>query len=534
MTGLALVGCEAILGGQPFGGPTPFAIPTAIPATVDAATLPPGGSIAGRVWHDLCSIWGQAEPGVTPPSGCAEDPRGGFRANGLPDAGEPGISGVVLRLGQGLCPAAPLAETATDSDGGYRFGGLTAGSYCVSLDPVAGPNNPILLPGGWTYPLGIDGATSISLVLPSDEISQELSFGWDYELLPVSLGPEPSATLQPTPTATPTPSLTPTPTRTGTPPAGSWKGEYFANRNLSGNPALTRTDLAIDFNWGRNAPAPGLPVDDISVRWTRQANFDAAVYRFKVLVDDGARFYVDNQLVLDEWEDESAREFTVEVGLTKGSHALKLEYYEHRFDARIRLTWEKVSSPSFPDWKGEYFANRNLSGSPSLVRNDEDLDFDWDSGTPAIGLPANDFSARWTRKPNFSGGTYQFTLRADDGVRLFVDGVKILDEWHDSSGSDVYTVDRALDGKHTVVVEYYEHSGDAQIKISWKKLATPTPTHTSGPSSTPTATPTITPTPTHTLVPTDTDTPTPTASSTDTPTDTPTPTDVPTETQATP
>jgi len=395
---LALAGCEALLGTQS-GGPTPFAFPTAVPAIFELATLPPGGSVGGRVWHDLCSVWGTTE--AIAPAGCAEDPRGGYRANGLPDSGEPGIAGVVLRLAEGLCPGSPSTQTTTDAQGGYRFSGLVPGSYCVSLDPADGSNGAILLPGGWTYPLGIDGMTSISVAVASDEAALELSFGWDYELLPIALGPLPSATVQATPTLSPTPSRTPTPTPTQT-----------------GSPS------------------------------------------------------------------------------------------------------------SFPNWKGEYFANRNLSGSPALVRNDVVVDFDWGSGAPAASLPANDFSVRWSRTVNFSAGTYRFTVVADDGVRLFVAGDKILSEWHDNSGEDEYTVERSLGGKEPVVLEYYEHTGEAVVDLSWEKVGDPAPTSTTAPTSAPTATPTITPTPTDTLTPTDTDTPT----ATDTPTDTPIPTETPTET----
>src|SRR5687767_7863144 len=49
----------------------------------------------------------------------------------------------------------------------------------------------------------------------------------------------------------------------------SWRGSYFANATLAGTPALVRDDAAIDFDWGSGAPAPGLPVDNFSVRWTR-------------------------------------------------------------------------------------------------------------------------------------------------------------------------------------------------------------------------------------------------------------------------
>ncbi len=279
----------------------------------------------------------------------------------------------------------------------------------------------------------------------------------------------------------------------------SWRAEYFANRNLKGTPALIRYDSVIDFDWKRNAPASVIQADNFSVRWTGKAEFSGDTYRFRVLMDDGARLWVDDQLIIDAWEDGSVREISADVALVKGTHNLRLEYYDRTRDARIRLRWEKVTSPTFPDWKGEYWANRELKDSPALVRNDINVQFQWESKSPAAGLPVENFSARWTRKISFDSGTYTLKARADDGIRIYLDGKLILNEWHSSDGSKTYSVNKSLSGKHTLVIEYYERTGKAMIKVWWEKIE-PTPTPT------PTATPTLTPTP----VPTDEPTPAPT------------------------
>ncbi len=298
---------------------------------------------------------------------------------------------------------------------------------------------------------------------------------------------------------------------TATPVPAPWKAEFFDNRDLKGNPDLVRRDAAIDFNWKRDAPASGMPEDDFSVRWTGQFSFDMGAYLFSVVVDDGARLWVDGQLVIDEWEDGGERQFTTVVGLTKGTHDVRLEYYEHTRDSRVRLKWEKVDSPGYADWKAEFWPNRDLSGDPILVRNDTKIDFDWGSDAPAVGVSADNFSVRWSRKLTFDEGTYRFNVTADDGVRVYVDGQRVINEWHDSGG-DSHHVDLNLSGKRKIVVEYYEHGGSALVQFSWDRLS-PTPTKTATltitptatevpPSSTPTATQTQTPEPTSTLTPT--------------------------------
>jgi len=318
-----------------------------------------------------------------------------------------------------------------------------------------------------------------------------------------------------------------------------WRGEYWPNRKLEGSPALVRDDYAIDFDWREGAAAASLPADSFSARWTRTAEFDRGTYRFHVLVDDGARLWVDDQLVVDSWHDGGARELAADYALTHGSHRLRVEFYEHTGNARIRVWWKKHESPSFPDWKARYWSNRKLRGDPALVRNDEEIDFRWGKDTPAPGLPADEFSARWSREIDFGAGLYRFYARADDGIRVTVDGHRVLDAWHDGSGDELYTADLKLRGEHQVVVEYYERGGKALVEFWWKRVGNwptqqpPTATPTSTPTATPTNTPTATPTITPTVPPTATPTITPTIPATATPTPTPSPTSTPVVTSTT-
>lgn len=296
---------------------------------------------------------------------------------------------------------------------------------------------------------------------------------------------------------------------------GSWRGEYFARRDLSGTVGFVRNDPVIDFNWGTASPGAPLASDHFSVRWTGDATFEAGTYRFKVTVDDGARLYVDNVLVINAWEDGGERERTADVALARGSHRIRLEYYDRTRQAAIGLRWTKVSKPSFDDWKGQYWSNREFKGDPVLVRNDRSLNFNWDDGAPAVGISADNFSARWTQEISFNEGVYRLSLRSDDGARVYIDGDKVLDNWRDNDGSQTRTADVYLSGTKSVRVEYYERSGEARIEFGWVRLettATPsstthpatatasaTPTATELPPATETATASATPIPSETL-----------------------------------
>jgi hypothetical protein len=165
-----------------------------------------------------------------------------------------------------------------------------------------------------------------------------------------------------------------------------WRGEYWANSNLSGEPALVRNDRAIDFDWGCDAPAPELPADRFSVRWTCVAVLEEGLYRFPTVVDDGIRLYVDGDPVIDEWRNGSRREMTQDRWLAAGQHTLRVEYYEDGGEAVARVRWEKVTLTSV--WKGEYWPNMDLDGQPAMVRSDPDVAFDWkQAGAPARAFP---------------------------------------------------------------------------------------------------------------------------------------------------
>ena len=133
------------------------------------------------------------------------------------------------------------------------------------------------------------------------------------------------------------------------------------------------------------------------------------------------------------------------------------------------MSWFNAGPPSFPDWKGEYFGNEYLAGSPVLVRNDRSINFDWEADAPAPSLSADNFSVRWTRQRQIEPGWYRFTFRSDDGVRFYVDDELVLNEWH-QTWADTYQVEVELSWKPKLVIEYYEGSGDARIHVTRERI----------------------------------------------------------------
>lgn len=126
-------------------------------------------------------------------------------------------------------------------------------------------------------------------------------------------------------------------------------------------------------------------------------------------------------------------------------------------------------------WEGKYWNNRNLSGNPTLVRQDGSINFDWGGGSPAPEINADNFSAQWTQTANLPAGTYRFSATTDDGMRVWVDNVMIIDSWYDSQAHTI-TADVYLGaGNHTVVVQYFEAGGVAVAKMGYVLVGGQTP-----------------------------------------------------------
>jgi len=117
------------------------------------------------------------------------------------------------------------------------------------------------------------------------------------------------------------------------------KGEYFANDELKGAPALVRTDRQIDFHWGEGSFAEGQPVDHFAVRWT--GYFVPKLeddYRFSTSADDGVRLYLDDELVIDDWKPhaETLNEYVKHLEAGK-AHKIRLDYFENVGTATMRF-----------------------------------------------------------------------------------------------------------------------------------------------------------------------------------------------------
>jgi beta-glucosidase len=119
------------------------------------------------------------------------------------------------------------------------------------------------------------------------------------------------------------------------------KAEYFNNTELRGPAATVRTDRQIDFNWDRFQPTAQLTPNSFSVRWTGKLTpVESGKYTLGFTADDGARLYIDGQLLVDAWEKNPTKTVTKEIALEAGrSYDLRMEYFQNNRDAVAKLVW---------------------------------------------------------------------------------------------------------------------------------------------------------------------------------------------------
>jgi hypothetical protein len=127
-------------------------------------------------------------------------------------------------------------------------------------------------------------------------------------------------------------------------------------------------------------------------------------------------------------------------------------------------------------WHAAYYPNLDWSGAPVFVQDVPNLDLNWNSSPPGPGVPAENFTALMTTTAAFNAGTYQFSVLADDEVRLQIDGTTVLDTLDQGLSGQNRAVDVAMTaGTHSLTVYFRQYTLAAYIHLNWTPLASGAP-----------------------------------------------------------
>lgn len=281
------------------------------------------------------------------------------------------------------------------------------------------------------------------------------------------------------------------------------RAEFFDGRDLADKVA-ERIDAKIDFPWHRALPTPELKRDRFSARWSGVIVAPKpGYYKLIALRDDGCRVWIDDQPLIDAWEDgHTTSEAAVE--LTGKPQTIRVEMFNTALGARLALHWvlpgQEAASPVPPEvfftdkesaarlagkpitpakgfgLAGEYFDGE--FGRRVFAHVDSDINFLWAQTRPhpAIG---DRFTVRWTgflRAP--AAGKYRIIANVDDGCRVYVDQKLVLSHWLEDG---IWDATADLTGKpQPVVIEYNNRTSWAHFGLAWQivgkdTVATPIP-----------------------------------------------------------
>jgi hypothetical protein len=245
-------------------------------------------------------------------------------------------------------------------------------------------------------------------------------------------------------------------------------GEYFANTTLSGEPVLTRGDRQVNQGFGGARWDASLPHANFSSRWTgRLRPAHTGSHQLHIDAIDGARLWVDGNLLIDEWRVQSRRTHSVAINLIGGrDYDIRMEHYDGSGGDKIAiLKWtrpggvEEVipsarlyppTAPSGPDllipagttWK--YLAPSGPGDAPPAGWQAPAFDDSaWSSGPARIGygnqgemtvVPTTPYRPQtlYFRRsftvadPSALAATLRLQLLRDDGAVLYLNGEELL------------------------------------------------------------------------------------------------------------
>jgi hypothetical protein len=178
----------------------------------------------------------------------------------------------------------------------------------------------------------------------------------------------------------------------------------------------TRTDPALDFDWGAGDPATGVIEWNSSEAWQSQQSFNAGTYTFTASVDGntGIRVYVDGQLVRNQWlpacgiatvRNNCPESFTLSF-LQSGPRLIRVEawhYYSQNNLYSVHLSWTPAGPVTQP------IVSASLVASPSLITPGQPVTLTWAStnaDNSALNVPNAINNSTGCSGTNFSSGSY--------------------------------------------------------------------------------------------------------------------------------
>ena len=325
----------------------------------------------------------------------------------------------------------------------------------------------------------------------------------------------------PTPTATPAPRVTPTPappTKPEADPVGLSNGlaaSYYKGTNLAGAAVLQRIEQTVNFNAanGQVVPEAGRELWSASYDGFLEAPITGQI-KLWTASDDGVRLFIDGRKVIDNWTDHGVTWDGATLNVVRGQKLpIKLEFFQNGGGAALQLHWEwngkralvpaeylwhtdipappvvptappvpvptpiptPAPAPTLPATSNglvaSYYKGMNLEGAALLQRVEQTVNFNVGNGVAVVPeAGANSWSASYNGflEAPITGQIKLWTA-SDDGVRLFIDGRKVIDNWTNHGVTwDGATLNVVRGQKLPIKLEFFQNGGGAALQLHWE------------------------------------------------------------------
>ena len=218
------------------------------------------------------------------------------------------------------------------------------------------------------------------------------------------------------------------------------------------------------------------------------------VYTFYSSSDDGSKLLIGTTEVVNNDGGHPDQERSGTIGLKAGVHALSVLFFQGSGDQALSIGYSGPNLGKQPipagayrrvdagggnptpttgtgtGLRADYFNNTNAAAPVIVSRVDATVDFDWGNGSPASGVNTDSFSARWTGQVEAPvSGNYTFSTLGDDGIRLWVNGVLLIDDWNGHPPKLNTGPVIALVGgqKYDIRMEFFDNVGGAVARLLW-------------------------------------------------------------------
>lgn len=226
----------------------------------------------------------------------------------------------------------------------------------------------------------------------------------------------------------------------------------------------------VHFNWGKGSPAPGIQNDHFSALFD-QSQILNGDYFIQTLADDRVKMIVDGKNAINRWTDSSGAIDRAILPNLKGYHSIQTHYYENTGEAAIYS-----DIVPFDSWLAYYYNNKDLKGKPvraQVIKPNAAGAVYQNLGrhSPMPGVQADNFSARYVTAKHLSPGDYVIRARADDGVRVYLDGKLVIDRWtaskyrEDAAKIHINNNKSANPDVHWIEVQYFDKAQESRLNV---------------------------------------------------------------------